>query len=407
MKPCRVQGGRRLRTRARPGLGFALGGALVLTALAAAGGSPAQADEDIVDTEEPSAPTAGTPSPGSWDFTLGMYGFLTSISGDANVGGVSTNLDVNFWSEVLPILDGATFGEAEAVYQDRWILNVDSFWAQLALANHGKTIREGPYTVGFGPRTFERSLGQLQGSIPVETPVGGFDIPVKLDPGVLRVDVPQVRTTLGPFEIDFREVIIQARGLLGYRVLDTPALGLLGLEPKDDPRRLRVDLLGGIRYWYVKSTVDIESPPIQIPEFKVTSSLSGGSVRVGGQRVPPTTVAIPRVNLPDVSFPGTTFGGTDLHVDVSSWWIDPVVGLRVGADLTENLSLTVTGNVGGFDIGSASKFSWEVLALLGYRLGGHWSVTAGYRGLGIEREKGDTSVNLILHGPQVGLYYRF
>jgi opacity protein-like surface antigen len=92
---------------------------------------------------------------------------------------------------------------------------------------------------------------------------------------------------------------------------------------------------------------------------------------------------------------------------VSSWWIDPVVGLRVGGDLTENLSLTVTGNVGGFDIGSASKFSWEVLALLGYRLGEHWSVTAGYRGLGVERQKGDTSVNLILHGPQVGLYYRF
>ena len=310
MKPCRVQGGRRLRTRARPGLGFALGGALVLTALAAAGGSPAQTDEDSVDTEEPSAPTAGTPSPGSWDFTLGVYGFLTSISGDANVRGVSTNLDVNFWTEVLPILDGATIGEAEAVYQDRWILELDSFWAQTALANHGKTIREGPYAVGFGPRTFERSLGSLQGSVPVSSrPSARSTSRSNVDPGVLRVDVPRVRRPSGPFEVDVREVIIQARGLLGYRVLDTPALGLLGLKPKDDPRRLRVDLLGGIRYWYVKSTVDIESPPIQIPEFKVTSSLSGGSVRVGGQRVPPKTVAIPAVNLPDVSFPGTTFGG--------------------------------------------------------------------------------------------------
>ena len=62
-------------------------------------------------------------------------------------------------------------------------------------------------------------------------------------------------------------------------------------------------------------------------------------------------------------------------MDVSSWWIDPVVGLRVGGDLTENLSLTVTGNVGGFDIGSASKFSWEVVALLGYRLGEHGAWT--------------------------------
>ena len=66
-----------------------------------------------------------------------------------------------------------------------------------------------------------------------------------------------------------------------------------------------------------------------------------------------------------------------------------MVGLRVGGDLTENLSLTVTGNVGGFDIGSASKFSWEVVALLGYRLGERWGgATAGYRGLGMERREG-------------------
>jgi hypothetical protein len=380
---------------------------LALAALATAGGRAARADEASGETPEAAAPSTGTPSPGDWKFTLGTYGFLMSLSGDANVGGVSANLDLNFWSNLLPLLDGFTMGEAEALYRDRWILNVDSFWAQLSTASHGKTIRDGPYAVDFGPRTFERSLGSLGGSIPVETRVGMLDVPVRVDPGVLRVDVPRVQTTLGPFEIDVREVIIEARGLLGYRVLDTPALGLLGLKPKDDPRRLRVDLLGGLRYWYVKTKVDIDSPPIQIPEFKVTSSVSGGRVRIGGERVPPQTVAIPQVNLPDVSFPGTTFGGTKVRVDTSTWWIDPVVGVRVGGDLTEKLSLTVAGNVGGFDIGSASKFSWEALALLSYRMGEHWSMTAGYRGLAIEREKGDTRVNLIFHGPQVGLYYCF
>ena len=157
----------------------------------------------------------------------------------------------------------------------------------------------------------------------------------------------------------------------------------------------------------MKTTVDVQSPPIRIPEFKVTSSLSGGKVRVGGQRVPPQTVAIPRVDLPEVSFPGTTFGGTDIHEDVSTWWIDPVVGLRVGGDLTEKLSLTVSGNIGGFDIGSASKFSWEALALLSYRLGEHWSVAAGYRGLGLDRVKGDTQVDVVLHGPEIAFAYRF
>ena len=40
-------------------------------------------------------------------------------------------------------------------------------------------------------------------------------------------------------------------------------------------------------------------------------------------------------------------GGTDVHVEESTWWIDPVVGVRFGADLTDTVSVVLAGNVDG------------------------------------------------------------
>jgi hypothetical protein len=41
----------------------------------------------------------------------------------------------------------------------------------------------------------------------------------------------------------------------------------------------------------------------------------------------------------------------------------------------------VAGNVGGFDIGSASKFTWEALVWLDWRFGETTSLALGYRAL--------------------------
>jgi hypothetical protein len=244
-------------------------------------------------------------------------------------------------------------------------------------------------------------------SFPVETEYGTLQVPVRVNPGTLRVDVPRVETAIGPFDIDVKTRTIFSRALLGYRVVDAPALELLGRGKSDDPRRLRVDLFGGIRYWHMRNEVDVESPPIKVPEFRVTSSVSGGSVRVGGNIIPPQTVALPMVRLPDVEFGGITFGGADFHETARSWWIDPVVGLRLGADLTDRVSLVVAGNVGGFDIGSASKFSWEALAWLDWRFGESTSLALGYRAINVDHRKGDAQADLTLHGPLLGLVYRF
>ena len=350
--------------------------------------------------EEPAA-TPGASDPGDWEFSLAVYGWLTDMTGNVSARDASVDVDPQL-KNILKDLEGALMSAVEAEYRGRWIVNLDFVGAQLS--DHKEP---GPFSVGFGPRTFTRELRSADLSFPVATRLGTLEVPIRVDPGTLRVDVPRVETAIGPFDVDVKSLMINSRLQAGYRVFDVPALELLGHAPSDDPRRVRVDLFAGLRYWYLKTEIDIESPPIEVPEFTVTSSLSGGRVRVGGQRIPPQTVALRTVHLPGVEFGGTTFGGTDVDQTSSSWWIDPLIGLRVGADLSERVSIVVAGNVGGFDIGSASKFSWEALAFLDWRFGETTSLALGYRALGLDRKKSRAEADITMHGPLLGLIFRF
>jgi hypothetical protein len=384
------------RAATRPRL-VASGAALAL-ALALAPLPGSATEEGTRGSEEEPRPAA----PDDWAFHLGIYGWLTDMTGTLTARGTTVDVEPQLWNDIVRNLDGALMGALEVSYRGRWLGNLDVFGAKLS-----PHIEHGPASVGFGPRTFTRDLAALDLSFPVETPYGSLEVPVRADPGVLRVDVPRVETTIGPFDIDVKSVMVFSRAMLGYRVLDTPALELLGHEESDDPRRLRIDLFGGIRYWYLKTEVDVESPPIRVPEFRVRSSVSGGSARIGGGEIPPQTVALPTVRLPDVEFGGARFGGTDLHQESSTWWIDPVVGVRLGVDLTDRVALVVAGNVGGFDIGSASKLSWETVVWLDWRFGETTSLALGYRALDVDRRKGKAQADVTLHGPLLGLVFRF
>jgi hypothetical protein len=379
---------------------LATGAARVALALASSFGlAAATAAAEEPPQNEPSAPAA--PDPGDWRFSLALYGWLTDMTGDVSARDTTVDVDPQL-KNILKDLEGALMGTVEAEYRGRWIVNLDLVGAQLS--DH---MDRGPFEVSFGPRSFTREIRSADFTFPVETRLGTLDVPIRVDPGTLRVDVPGVETAIGPFDVDVKSLMITARLLAGYRVFDVPALELFGGEPSDDSRRVRVDVLAGLRYWYLKTEVDIDSPPIEVPEFQVTSSVSGGSVRVGGGRIPPQTVALPTVRLPGLEFGGTTFGGTDIDQTSSSWWVDPLIGLRVGADLSERVAVVVAGNIGGFDIGSASKFTWEALAYLDWRFGETTSLVLGYRALGLDRRKGSAQADITMHGPLLGFVFRF
>jgi len=76
---------------------------------------------------------------------------------------------------------------------------------------------------------------------------------------------------------------------------------------------------------------------------------------------------------------------------------------RVRAQLTDDIGLAVSGDWGGWDIGSSSHETWSVTGFAMYRLGEHWDLSAGWRKLSIDR--GD--VDLDMSGPLLGAICNF
>src|SRR5262249_3598429 len=91
-------------------------------------------------------------------------------------------------------------------------------------------------------------------------------------------------------------------------------------------------------------------------------------------------------------------------------WVDPLVGLRLRHQSGPNQEFWVRGDVGGF--GFQSNFEWQAVAVYSYA----WQFTGyqitaliGYRALGVNYTNtgSNNSVDLVLHGPIIGVSVRF
>jgi hypothetical protein len=91
-------------------------------------------------------------------------------------------------------------------------------------------------------------------------------------------------------------------------------------------------------------------------------------------------------------------------------WTDPLVGVNGYIDLSPSWALIAHGDVGGFGVGS--EFSTNLYALVGYRstlFGANVLSSFGYRGLYINKKNSssNSSADLWLHGPVLGMTFRF
>jgi hypothetical protein len=121
--------------------------------------------------------------------------------------------------------------------------------------------------------------------------------------------------------------------------------------------RLAVDVLAGLRFWYVKDTI----------------------------------------------------GNVGLNQAGSQSWIDQFLGARARWAPTKDLLLVLRGEVGGF--GVESKWSWNAVATVQYSLSDLFSIGAGYRALYGRYENGDFSSQFkyaaTVAGPFVGVAFQF
>ncbi len=94
-------------------------------------------------------------------------------------------------------------------------------------------------------------------------------------------------------------------------------------------------------------------------------------------------------------------------------WIDPVVGLRLRHQFAPGSELTLSGDVGGFGVGS--QFTWQAVGAYRWTFAkthsAIWSAMLGYKALYADYSKGsgDTlyTYDMLQHGPIVGVSARF
>lgn len=76
-----------------------------------------------------------------------------------------------------------------------------------------------------------------------------------------------------------------------------------------------------------------------------------------------------------IEFTPSTLPG--LRVERAERWIDPVIGTRIVAAIGKWWQVVGYGDIGGLGIGS--RFTWQLLGNVGYRLSETVTLRAGYR----------------------------
>jgi hypothetical protein len=86
-------------------------------------------------------------------------------------------------------------------------------------------------------------------------------------------------------------------------------------------------------------------------------------------------------------------------------WVDPVIGVKGGTDISDNVYLKGWAMVGGF--GAGSDFMWDVFGGVGYDFNDWISAFAGFRGGGVDYKKGSFKWDVTMYGPMFGLGVKF
>lgn len=116
-----------------------------------------------------------------------------------------------------------------------------------------------------------------------------------------------------------------------------------------------LDLLGGVRAWSVKSSVDV----------------AGGLMHAS---------------------PGKDF-------------VDPILAVRANVTLAPQWSAIVYADFGGFGVGSESTS--QILATVNYEVDDKLWLSVGYRQLDVDYRSGGTEVDMRMGGPLLGATWRF
>jgi hypothetical protein len=157
------------------------------------------------------------------------------------------------------------------------------------------------------------------------------------------------------------------------------------------------------------------------PTVKLANLSVGGFCRLGTWGLSQTlTNDVPTVTVDALA--GAQYTYLDMKLDLKGFrsatgnkaWVDPYVGARAVFDLSERWALSLTGNIGGFGVGS--DFAWHGWGLLGYRFslfskGNNAVFFGGYRALSWDYTDGSGEDkfewDVTMYGPILGIQCSF
>ncbi len=93
-----------------------------------------------------------------------------------------------------------------------------------------------------------------------------------------------------------------------------------------------------------------------------------------------------------------------------NWW-DPVIGLRYSHQITSKWRWVSEFDMGGFNVGDSSDFTWNLSAIISYQAFDKTQLAFGYRVIDVDYDQGGGArtfeYNIRSQGPLLGVFFWF
>jgi hypothetical protein len=266
-----------------------------------------------------------------WEFEFRPYAWALFLTGESTLGSNKIDIDTNV-IEILGEIDEfyAYMGYHE-LRKGRFGLFLDLDWARV---NFGTSV------------------------VKSHNPIAGLNVSLVADADIwfdLLIAEPGISYEIG------------SRTNGGGSLKDPQASSSTAL-----------DVVAGVRYWYMKPDIDLD----------VTG-----------------TISIPALGL-------SRTGAGSISADTTIDWWDPFIGLRLRHSPSPGRDFFLKGDVGGF--GAGSDITWQVATGYSFNtrfLGRDLTSHLGYRAIYFDYEEGSGNrtfgLDMLWHGPVLGLSFKW
>ena len=88
-------------------------------------------------------------------------------------------------------------------------------------------------------------------------------------------------------------------------------------------------------------------------------------------------------------------------------WFEPMVGAKIGLQVSPPITLWLRGDVSGFDLAGETNFSWNFISGMDWWVSPSTSILLAYRFYEFSYGNGQNLLDINFNGPLIGITYNF